>query len=68
MKPVEDIAADGKSILTAELYIGELAKAPRPGKEVKKIVWFGAGNDLTKLSPVIRNKIIPYLQAVRLIK
>tara|TARA_Y100000310_G_C20698491_1_gene827469 strand:+ start:3458 stop:3844 length:387 start_codon:yes stop_codon:yes gene_type:complete len=64
----EDIAADGNSILTVELYQAELLTKPKPRNEVKKIVWFGKKNDPYRLSPVIRNKIMPYLQAVRLIK
>jgi len=64
----EDIAADGKAILTAELYLGELKGTPKPSNEVKKIIWFGTKNDQDRLSPLIRNKVIPYLLAVRLIK
>jgi len=64
----EDVAADGKSILTVELYSGELTTKPKPRNEVKRIVWFGRKNDQNRLSPVIRNKIMPYLEAVKLIK
>ncbi len=71
LKPLgkfEDIAADGKAILTAELYLGELKTKPKPSNEVKKIVWFNSKNNQGALSPVIRNKVMPYLLAVRLIK
>ncbi len=71
LKPLgkfEDIAADGKSILTAEIYLGELKTKPKPRNEVKKLVWFGKKSDQYALSPVVRNKIMPYLLAVRLIK
>jgi 8-oxo-dGTP diphosphatase len=64
----EDIAADGTSILTVELYLGELKTKPKPSSEVKRLVWFGLKSDFNKLSPIIRNKVMPYLQAVRLIK
>lgn len=64
----EDIAADGTSILTVELYLGQLRTKPKPSSEVKKLVWFGTKNDFRRLSPIIRNKIMPYLQAVHLIK
>ena len=64
----EDIAADGKSILTVELYSGELKTKPKPRNEVMKTVWFGTKNDTYRLSPVIRNKIMPYLEAVRMIR
>ena len=71
LKPLgkfEDIAADGKAILTAEIYLGELKTKPKPRNEVKSLVWFGAKNNPWLLSPVIRNKIMPYLLAVRLIR
>ncbi|MBI2137246.1 NUDIX domain-containing protein [Candidatus Woesearchaeota archaeon] len=64
----EDIAADGEAILTVELYKGELKTKPKPANEVKKIIWFGTKNDTERLSPVIRNKILPYLTAMRMIK
>ncbi len=71
LKPLgkfEDIAADGKAILTVELYLGKLKTMPKPRNEVKKLVWFGAKSKQDILSPVIRNKVMPYLLAVRLIK
>ncbi len=71
LKPLgrfEDVSADGKAILTVELYYGELKTRPKPRNEVKKLVWFGAKNNQRILSPVVRNKILPYLLAVRLIK
>ncbi len=71
LKPLgkfEDIAADGEAILTVELYLGGLKTQPKPSNEVKKLVWFGAKNNQEILSPVIRNKILPYLLAVRLIR
>jgi 8-oxo-dGTP diphosphatase len=64
----EDMAADESSILTVWLYSGKLKTKPKPRNEVKRIVWFGKKNNPERLSPVIRNKIMPYLQAVRLIK
>ncbi len=64
----EDIAADGVSILSAEIFLGELKTKPKPSGEVKKIVWFGLKDNFEKLSPVIRNKVLPYLEALRLLK
>src|SRR3989344_5150463 len=64
----EDMAADGSSILTVWLYLGELKTRPKPRNEVKRIVWFGKKNNHERLSPVIRNKIMPYLQVLKLIK
>ena len=64
----EDVAADATSILTVELFTGQINTKPKPSSEVKKLVWFGTKNDADRLSPVIRNKIMPYLEAVRLLK
>jgi len=64
----EDVAADESATLTVWLYRGELKKKPKPRNEVKRIVWFGKKNDQERLSPVIRNKLMPYLLALRLIK
>ena len=64
----EDIAADGKSMLTVMLYTGELLTKPKPSNEVKRLVWFGMKGNHDRLSPVIRNQLMPYLKAVRLIR
>ena len=41
-----------------ELYRGELAGQPTPHSEIKELVWFGATDDWTQLSPSLRNKIL----------
>ena len=64
----EDLAADGESILTVKLYRGELKTKPKPRNEVKRLVWFGMKSNHNRLSPVIRNQLMPYLKAVRLLK
>lgn len=64
----EDVAASEDAILRVELYTGELAKTPKPRNEVKRLVWFGKKNNHERLSPVIRNEIMPYLDALRIIK
>ena len=63
----EDSTADGKSELTIELYLGTLKDTPKPSGEVEKIIWFGLKNRPERLSPVIRNKIMPYLKAVNIL-
>ena len=64
----EDIAADNESIITMILYQAELKTKPKPCKDIEKLVWFSAKSNPEKLSPVIRNKILPYLKAVGIIK
>jgi 8-oxo-dGTP diphosphatase len=64
----EDIAADGTSIVTVELYTGQLATPPKTTSVVRKLVWFGKNSRQEVLSPVIRNKILPYLTVVRILK
>ena len=64
----EDTAADGKSIVTVELYTGQLLTKPKTSRVVRRLVWFGKKNNHERLSPVIRNKVMPYLTAVRMIR
>jgi 8-oxo-dGTP diphosphatase len=64
----EDIAADGTSIVTVELYTGTLATPPKTTSVVRKLVWFGKNSRQEVLSPVIRNKILPYLIVMRILK
>jgi len=63
----EDIAAKREAILTMELYKGDLTTKPKPSNEVKKLVWFGKTSNQDRLSPIIRNKVMPYVNAMRLL-
>ncbi len=51
-----------------ELYQGRLIGEPRPSAEVKKLHWIGK-EDVTnpRVSPIIRNKIIPALVAKKIL-
>ncbi|MBI2134327.1 NUDIX domain-containing protein [Candidatus Woesearchaeota archaeon] len=56
-----DAAAGMKGDVMILLYFGSIIGAPKPSSEIKAIVWHGlAGRHL--LSPVVRNKIIPFLR------
>jgi len=64
----EDVAVDSEAILTMYVYRGELIGTPKPQSGVERIVWFGKKSNVKKLSPIIRNKIWPYLVAMRIIE
>lgn len=58
----EDIAAgaeDRKVII--KLYKGELLEDPKPSSEIIKLIWLGKDDDLSNISPAIKNKILPDL-------
>lgn len=58
----EDIAA-GRSDTTVEieLYLGDIEGELVPSSEIKELVWFPVDGDKKALSPIIRNKILPFL-------
>lgn len=60
--PFKDTAA-GRIGMTVhiEVFLGELIGVPRPGYEVERLIWFGLQDDRNKLSPIIRNRILPAL-------
>ena len=64
----EDINAEGDAIVTVELYAGTLLSRPKTSRVVRKLIWFGKKSNQKLLSPVIRNKILPYLIAVRMVQ
>ena len=58
----EDVAAgaeDRKVVI--KLYRGELLENPKPSSEIIKLIWLGKNDDLSNVSPAIKNKIIPDL-------
>lgn len=58
-----DVAAgDPDHEIAIELYQGKLIGEPKPSSEIKHIHWIGKKDaDNPKVSPIIRNKIIPAL-------
>ena len=63
----EDIAAsDDPSVrktLRMSLYQGTLIGDPQASSEIVELVWFGPSDDLSALSPILKNKIVPDLIA-----
>lgn len=58
----EDIAAGAKDRkVVIKLYKGELLKNPKPSSEIIKLIWLGKNDDLSNVSPIVKNKIIPDL-------
>ena len=59
----EDVAAGSNgSIVRIELYSGNLIGTPQPSSEIEALVWISSnGISLPQLSPIIKNKIIPFL-------
>ncbi|MBI3052374.1 NUDIX domain-containing protein [Candidatus Woesearchaeota archaeon] len=55
-----DVAAGQKGSLQIVLFSGALSGRPRPGSEIKKIVWVGSGS--ARVSPIVKNKILPFLK------
>ncbi len=44
-----------------ELYLGSVTGTLAPSTEIKELIWFSTSDDEAQLSPVIRNKILPFL-------
>jgi 8-oxo-dGTP pyrophosphatase MutT (NUDIX family) len=64
----EDIAA-GRTYRRVEIeaYTGELSGDLKASSEIKSLVWFSTNDNLKQLSPIIRNKILPFLIANHLL-
>ncbi|MBI2573369.1 NUDIX domain-containing protein [Candidatus Woesearchaeota archaeon] len=59
---VEDAAAnEANTIVAIEVYIGEIVGEPKPSCEIQDQRWFGRDDNVTILSPIIKNKILPEL-------
>jgi 8-oxo-dGTP pyrophosphatase MutT (NUDIX family) len=58
----EDVAAGriGR-LVEIELYIGAINGNLIPSSEIKRLHWFSSKDDTMRLSPIIRNKVLPYL-------
>ena len=59
----EDVAAGSNgSIVKIDLYTGTLIGTPQPSSEIEELVWISSnGILLPQLSPIIKNKIMPFL-------
>lgn len=61
-----DIAAGRKDVIvTIDLYKGEIFGDLVASSEIKNLVWFSPHDDFNILSPILKNKIIPYLITIK---
>lgn len=70
IKEYVDIAAgDPTKDVSIKLYEGKIIGEPKPSAEIIKFHWVGKG-DLShpRLSPIIKNKILPDLIAMNILK
>jgi 8-oxo-dGTP pyrophosphatase MutT (NUDIX family) len=56
-------AADKGKIVRIELYSAELTGDARAESEIGELVWFGAGDDWSRLAPSLKDAIFPDLVA-----
>ncbi len=56
-----DRAAGRKSMLVVFLYKGEITGKPKPQMEIRSAVWVSK-NTRQLLSPIIRNRVLPFLE------
>ncbi|OGY23068.1 MAG: hypothetical protein A2Y57_00170 [Candidatus Woykebacteria bacterium RBG_13_40_7b] len=62
LETFEDLAADREDTkVRIKLYLGEIKGNPTPSSEVSEIVKFSKSDSWDDLSPILKNKIIPYL-------
>lgn len=58
----EDKAVNEKdTVISMNIYVGKIKGVPIPSSEIIEQRWFGKNDDLNLLSPIIRNKILPFL-------
>jgi 8-oxo-dGTP pyrophosphatase MutT (NUDIX family) len=58
----EDIAAGSPDDrVQVELYQGDFHGKLTPCSEVKRLIWFDKNDDRERLSPIVRNKVLPAL-------
>jgi 8-oxo-dGTP pyrophosphatase MutT (NUDIX family) len=59
----EDFTADGRRPVRIELYGGDLSGEPQAQAEIGALIWFGKDDDRARISPILRNRIVPDLIA-----
>lgn len=66
---VDVASGDATKDVSIRLYAGKIIGEPKPSQEILKFYWLGK-NDLAheRLSPVIKNKILPDLIARKILK
>ncbi len=48
------------------LYSGEIIGTPKPCSEIAELRWFAADDDYALLSPILKNKIMPFLSKINI--
>ena len=62
LETFEDVAADrDETRVRIKLYLGEIKGNPTPSSEISEFIWFSKDDSWDELSPILKNKIIPYL-------
>lgn len=60
----QDVAAGrADAMLRLHLYSARLLDKPRPCGEVLELIWFSASDERDRLSPILKNKVVPDLVA-----
>ncbi len=62
----EDVSAEGNDIVHIKVYRGNIKGNPTPSSEIVEQKWFGKNDDVSILSPIILNKILPEIERKRL--
>ncbi len=62
----EDATAEKDAMVSISLYSGRLTGAPKASSEIEKLEWVAAANK-GNLSPIIKNKILPFLDNSKMI-
>lgn len=58
----EDIAAGRtQRLVEIDLYLGKISGPLKASSEIKILHWFSPDDDPSRLSPIIRNRILPFL-------
>ncbi|MBN2043197.1 MAG: NUDIX domain-containing protein [Candidatus Aenigmarchaeota archaeon] len=58
----EDVTAEsGNETVRIEMYLGRIKGNPKPSREIEKIFWIDSKTNPSKLSPIVRNRILPAL-------
>lgn len=63
----EDVAAGSSERVSIGLYTGRLAGTPKPCSEIEELVWIAADSMDERITPVIRNKIVPFLASKKML-
>ncbi|MEK6837623.1 MAG: NUDIX domain-containing protein [Nanoarchaeota archaeon] len=64
----EDVAAGGDARVSIDLFTGRLSGTPRASSEIEELIWIAPAEiNHPQISPIIRNKILPFLVGKRML-